>query len=261
MADAKQSAIDRVAQWLLQARRAVVFTGAGISTESGIPDFRSPGGVWSKYKLVYYHEFLASAEARNEYWRQKSEAADDFERAKPNAGHLAIARWEQAGRVTGVITQNIDGLHQMAGSRLVHELHGTARQVECVDCNERFEPWPILLEYRAQQAVPPCSSCGGRLKSATVLFGQPMPAQAMQDSVELAQSSDLFLAIGSSLVVYPAAGLPEIASRSGARLVIINRDPTDQDAAADAVIHEPIGETLTRIDEAMTLAVQRMPAG
>ena len=257
MANTEESVIRDVAEWLLQARRAVVFTGAGISTESGIPDFRSPGGVWSKYKLVYYHEFLASVEARNEYWRQKSEAADDFERARPNAGHLAIAGWEQAGRLAGVITQNIDGLHQMAGSRVVHELHGTARQVECVDCDERFEPWPILLEYRAQQAVPPCPSCGGRLKSATVLFGQPMPAKAMQDSVELAQSCDLFLAIGSSLVVYPAAGLPEIASRSGARLVIINRDPTDQDTTADAVIHEPIGETLTRIDEAVGLAMQR----
>jgi NAD-dependent deacetylase len=261
MADAKESVIDRVAQWLLQARRAVVFTGAGISTESGIPDFRSPGGVWSKYKLVYYHEFLSSAAARNEYWRQKSEAADDFERAKPNAGHLAIARWEQTGRVTGVITQNIDGLHQMAGSRVVHELHGTARQVECVDCDERFEPWPILLEYRAQQAVPPCPSCGGRLKSATVLFGQPMPAEAMRASAELAERCDLFLAIGSSLVVYPAAGLPEIASRSGAKLVIINRDPTEQDATADAVIHEPIGKTLSGIDEAMALAMQRPTAG
>jgi NAD-dependent deacetylase len=257
MAEAGQSAIRDVAQWLVQSRRAVVFTGAGMSTESGIPDFRSPGGVWSKYKLVYYHEFLASAEARNEYWRQKSEAADDFQRARPNAGHLTIARWEHAGRVAGVITQNIDGLHQMAGSRVVHELHGTARQVECVDCDERFEPWPILLEYRARQAVPPCPGCGGRLKSATVLFGQPMPAQAMRDSVALAESCDLFLAIGSSLVVYPAAGLPEIASRSGARLVIINRDPTDQDASADAVIHEPIGETLTRIDEAMAGAAQR----
>ena len=251
MADAEQVVIERVAEWLLQARRAVVFTGAGISTESGIPDFRSPGGVWAKYKPVYYDEFLSSAEARQEYWRQKSEAADDFQRAKPNAGHLAIARWEQAGRVAGVITQNIDGLHQLAGSRVVHELHGTAREVECVDCQARFEPLASLAEYRASQTPPPCPTCGGRLKSATVLFGQSMPAEAMRASAELAESCDLFLAIGSSLVVYPAAGLPEIASRSGAKLVIINRDPTEQDATAEAVIHETIGETLTRIDEAL----------
>jgi NAD-dependent deacetylase len=251
MAEPDSSVIENVAQWLLAARRAAIFTGAGISTESGIPDFRSPGGVWSKYKLVYYHEFLASAAARHEYWRQKSEAADDFQRARPNAGHLAIARWEQIGRVAGVITQNIDGLHQMAGSRVVHELHGTAREVECVDCGERFEPLATLAEFRAQQAVPPCPSCGGRLKSATVLFGQPMPERAMRDSVALAESCDLFLAIGSSLVVYPAAGLPEIASHAGARLVIINRDPTEQDPTADAVLHEPIGESLTKIDEVM----------
>ena len=222
-----------------------------MSTESGIPDFRSPGGVWSKYKLVYYHEFLASAEARFEYWRQKSEAADQFLQARPNAGHQAIARWEQIGRLAGVITQNIDGLHQQAGNRLVHELHGTVRYVECVDCQQHFEPLPMLESFRPRQAVPSCPQCGGRLKSATVLFGQPMPAEVMAESVALAQSSDLFLAIGSSLVVYPAAGLPELAARAGARLVIINRDPTDQDAAADAVIHEPIGATLSQIDEAM----------
>ena len=174
---------------------------------------------------------------------------------------MAIARWEQAGRVAGVITQNIDGLHQLAGSRVVHELHGTAREVECVDCGGRFEPLASLAEYRASQAPPPCPTCGGRLKSATVLFGQPMPAEAMRDSEALAKRCDLFLAIGSSLVVYPAAGLPEIASRSGARLVIINRDPTEQDATADAVIHEPIGATLSSIDEAMALARQRPAAG
>jgi NAD-dependent deacetylase len=249
MTTAASSAIGRVARWLREADRAVVFTGAGMSTESGIPDFRSPGGVWSRNRPVYYDEFLASAEARFEYWRQKALAADDFARAAPNAGHQALARWEEAGRVMAVITQNIDGLHQQAGSRRVLELHGTARWIECVDCGQRFEPMRLVEEFRARQAVPPCPVCGGRLKSATISFGQPMPADVMDESVELAQASDLFLAIGSSLVVYPAAGLPQVAKRAGARLVIINRDATDQDATADAVIREPIGAALTQIDE------------
>ncbi len=256
MADTLSSTIDEVARWLADARRPVAFTGAGISTESGIPDFRSPGGVWSRNKPVYYDDFLASAEARFEYWRQKAEIAGDFEVAQPNAGHLTLARWEQSGRLAGVITQNIDGLHQQAGSRYVLELHGTARWIECVDCHERFEPLPLIAVFRQQQAVPDCASCGGRLKSATISFGQPLPVGILEESIELARQSDLFLAIGSSLVVYPAAGLPEIARESGARVVIVNRDPTDQDATAAAVIRQPIGETLSRIDRAMHAASQ-----
>ena len=153
--------------------------------------------------------------------------------------------------MAAVITQNIDGLHQEAGSRRVLEVHGTARWIVCIDCGERFEPLPLIEDFRANQAVPPCPSCGGRLKSATISFGQPMPADVMQQAGELAATCDLLLAIGSSLVVYPAAGLPELARRSGAKLVIINRDPTDQDDSAHAVIHEPIGATLTAIDEAL----------
>ncbi len=251
MSQAATSTIGRVANWLANARRAVIFTGAGMSTESGIPDFRSPGGVWSKNQPVYYDEFLASAEARFEYWRQKAEAAGDFLRAEPNAGHQTIARWEQAGRVSAVITQNIDGLHQDAGNRRVLELHGTARWIVCVDCNARFEPVPLIEAFRAQQAVPPCEKCGGRLKSATVSFGQALPADVLEEPIALSQTSDLFLAIGSSLVVHPAAGLPELAKRAGAKLVIINRDPTDLDSMADAVLHEPIGATLSQIDAAL----------
>jgi NAD-dependent protein deacetylase/lipoamidase len=251
MTTADSDVIEQVAGWLAEAERAIVFTGAGMSTESGIPDFRSPGGVWSKYRPVYFQEFLDSPEARFEYWRQKSEAAGDFVQARPNAGHATIARWEECGRIVGVITQNIDGLHQDAGSRKVLELHGTARWIARLDCGERFEPMPLLEAFRAEQAVPPCAACGGRLKSATVSFGQSLPADVLEESQLLAESSDLFLAIGSSLVVYPAAGLPEVARRAGARLVIINRDPTDFDRAADAVIHEPIGATLARIDAAL----------
>ncbi len=247
----RDSPIERVAGWLADARRAVVFTGAGMSTESGIPDFRSPGGVWSQNKPVYYDEFLASAAARFEYWRQKALAADDFVQAEPNVGHRIIARWEQEGRVAGVVTQNIDGLHQLAGSQCVLELHGTVRWIVCLDCDQRYEPLPLLAEFREKQAVPDCPACGGRLKSATVSFGQALPTDILEASAALAAQSDVFLAIGSSLVVYPAAGLPEVARRAGAKLVIVNRDPTDQDASADAVLHEPIGQTLSRIDQAL----------
>ncbi|REK10016.1 MAG: NAD-dependent deacylase [Planctomycetota bacterium] len=245
------STIQRVAQWLSQAQRAVVFTGAGISTESGIPDFRSPGGVWARNQPVYFDDFMRSPEARFEYWRQKAEMSGDFLEAQPNSGHEAIARWEQTGRVEAVITQNIDGLHQAAGSRRVLELHGTARWVDCLDCAQRYEPEPMIDAFRAKQAVPSCPACGGRLKSATISFGQALPAEVLEESGALAASCDLFFAIGSSLVVYPAAGLPELARRSGAKLVIINRDPTDFDATADAVIHASIGTTLAAIDAAL----------
>lgn len=154
--------------------------------------------------------------------------------------------------MAGIVTQNIDGLHQAAGSRRVLELHGTARWVVCVDCQERYEPQPLLAEFRQRQVVPDCQACGGRLKSATVSFGQSLPPDVLEESLEMASQSDVFLAIGSSLVVYPAAGLPDVARRAGAKLVIINRDPTDQDAIADAVLHEPIGQTLTQLYEAMS---------
>jgi len=244
--------IERVAQWLASAERAVVFTGAGMSTESGIPDFRSPGGVWSQNKPVYYDEFLRSPEARFEYWRQKALAAGDFERAEPNVGHLTIARWESEGRIAGVVTQNIDGLHQRAGSQNVLELHGTVRWIVCVDCQAKYEPLPLLAWYREQQQLPTCESCGSdRMKSATVSFGQSLPEDVLETSLQLARESDVFLAIGSSLVVYPAAGLPELARRSGAKLAIINRDPTDQDELADAVIADPICQVLTAVDASM----------
>jgi NAD-dependent deacetylase len=251
MAESKQATIEQVAQWLGEAQHAIVFTGAGISTESGIPDFRSPGGVWSRNRPVYFDEFMSSADSRHEYWRQKSEAADDFLRAEPNVAHRTIAQWEQSGRVAAVITQNIDNLHQAAGSRRVLELHGTARWIACLTCEERFEPLPLLEEFRATNAVPSCPSCGGILKSATVSFGQMLPTEVLEESFALAEASDLFFAIGSSLVVQPAASLPDHARRAGARLVIINRDPTDYDRAADAVIREPIGQTIAAIDEAL----------
>lgn len=247
---AQQTAAQQtVAQWLAAADSAVAFTGAGISTESGIPDFRSPGGVWSKYQPVYFDDFLASSEARREYWRQKAEAHGDFATAKPNAGHRVLARWEAAGRLGGVITQNIDGLHPLAGSRNVLELHGTARQINCLDCRARYDAGPMVEQFLARQAVPDCPACGSSLmKHATISFGQALEPDLMQKAFAWAKRSRLFLAIGSSLVVEPAAGLPRKAKEYGARLVIINRDPTPQNALADLVIRRPIGETLAGID-------------
>lgn len=238
----------RVAQWLAGSLRAVAFTGAGISTESGIPDFRSPGGIWSRYQPVYYQDFVSSAAARHEYWRQKGEAYREFAAARPNVGHEVLARWEAAARLRGIVTQNIDGLHQKAGSRTVWELHGTAREIVCLGCAARFEPEPLIRQFLASDAVPPCPHCQGWLKTATVSFGQSLPEETFEAAIEASQSCDLFLAIGSSLVVEPAASLPRLAKRHGARLVIINRDETEQDEAADIVLRSSIGEALAEID-------------
>ena len=241
--------LQRIAQWLQTAKSCVAFTGAGISTESGIPDFRSPGGVWSKYQPVYFDDFVASADARQEYWRQKSESHDDMAVAVPNAGHTILAQWESSHRLRGVITQNIDGLHQRAGSRSVLELHGTARQVMCLDCGARFGADGLVAEFRRTKTVPPCHDCGGRLKHATISFGQALPQDVLSEALRWSQESDLMLAMGSSLLVTPAADLPQLAKRSGARLVIINVDPTGLDNLADAIVHAAIGPTLTAIDQ------------
>lgn|SRR5487761_1742970 len=242
------TATGQIACWLAEARDAVAFTGAGISTESGIPDFRSPGGIWTRYRTIYFQEFLASAEARHEYWRQKAEGQRDFSRAEPNVGHQALARWEEAGRLGAVITQNIDGLHARAGSRHVLELHGTAREVSCLECRARYEADEMVARFQQTGVVPSCPACGsGLMKHATISFGQQLPPDVLHEAFALSRRADLFLAIGSSLVVEPAASLPRAAKESGARLVIVNRDPTPLDSLADVVLHEPIGETLAAI--------------
>ncbi len=244
------SAESDVATWLSNARVVVVFTGAGISTESGIPDFRSPGGIWTRFRTVYYDEFMASPNARHEYWHQKSIGHGDFANAQPNAGHLAIAKWQAAGRVRGVVTQNIDGLHQLAGCDDVLELHGTARHVQCQDCEARFDAGPLVEQFLATNLVPKCDACGdGRLKHATVSFGQSLPTNVLTRASEWCQQADLLFAIGSSLVVTPAADLPRLTKQTGGRLVIINRDPTPLDSLADRVIRQGIGDTLTSIDQ------------
>jgi len=242
---------EQIAGWLQTAQEAVVFTGAGMSTESGIPDFRSPGGVWAKYQPVMFQDFVSSDAARREYWRQKCEAHGEFGAARPNTGHKVLANWEAAGRLRAVITQNIDGLHQAAGSRRVLELHGTAMEIVCLSCERRFEPEPMMAAFRETGTAPHCEACGGYLKSATVSFGQSLPEAVLAEAWQLARKSDLFLVLGSSLVVEPAASLPRFARQHGARLVIINRDPTEQDATAQAVLHEPLGAALAEIDRSL----------
>lgn len=240
--------LTEIAAWLQDSTAAVAFTGAGISTESGIPDFRSPGGVWATSQPVMFDDFLASAAARREYWRQKSIAHRDFANAQPNLGHQVLAGWEQAGRLRTIITQNIDGLHQIAGSRSVWELHGTARAVVCLECSQRYPDVESLVKAFLETETPPaCPACGGIMKHATVSFGQSLPVDVLAAATEASRGADLFFAIGSSLVVQPAASLPALAKDQGARLVIINRDPTPLDELADAVVRASIGETLAGI--------------
>lgn len=228
------------------AERAVVFTGAGISTESGIPDFRSPGGIWDKYKPIMYQDFIGSEAARHEYWHRKFEVDPVIKKAEPNRGHRAVASLVARGTVSGVITQNIDGLHQLSGvpeSQIV-ELHGNGTYASCLTCGERYELAPIREAFLADDTVPSCATCGGYVKPATISFGQPMPEDAMQRAEDLTLDCDLFLAIGSSLVVYPAAGFPVLAKRNGAKLVILNREATELDGFADLVLNREIGPTL-----------------
>ena len=241
------AAIIRLAGWLRKSRHGVAFTGAGISTESGIPDFRSPGGVWSRHQPVMFQDFLADADARRRYWQIRRESIPSFRAAQPNAGHLALAKLEEQGHLVAVVTQNIDELHQRAGSRRVLEVHGTAMKVCCLACDKRWSCEEIQARLEAGEEAPTCDACGGLLKSMTVSFGQALPAEVWEEAMDLCRQCDLFLALGSSLVVYPAAQLPETAKRSGARLVIINRDPTPLDDVADLVIHASIGETLSAV--------------
>jgi len=231
------------------AERVVVFTGAGISTESGIPDFRSPGGIWSRMKPIYYQEFVASEEARVESWRRKFESDPVMRAAAPNRGHRAVAALVGRGKISHVVTQNIDGLHQASGiaDHQVIELHGNSTYAHCLDCQRRYELDDLRPGFEATLKSPRCDDCGGYVKTATVAFGQSMPPAAMIRAEEAILACDLCLVAGSSLVVYPAAGFPELAKRNGAGLVILNREPTDMDTFADLVLHREIGETLGAI--------------
>jgi NAD-dependent deacetylase len=234
---------------MAEAGNIVAFTGAGISTESGIPDFRSPGGIWTRYKPIEFSDFLASAEARRESWRRKFATHPTLQSAAPNAGHRALARLVDEGRMSAIITQNIDGLHQASGvpDAKVIELHGNTTYAVCLDCHRRYELDWVRAIFADDERLPVCTACGGHIKTATISFGQAMPPDAMERAQAATLAADLFIVLGSSLVVYPAAGFPITAKRSGARLVIVNRDPTDQDELADLVIHAEIGAVMSRV--------------
>jgi NAD-dependent deacetylase len=231
---------------LAESHRAVVFTGAGISTESGIPDFRSPGGIWTQMAPIYFDDFLASEDARRETWRRRFAMEDIFRAAEPNRGHRAVDALARRGTVAAVITQNIDGLHKASGipRDKIIELHGNTTYATCLDCGTRYEIADLRVAFERDGAVPPCDKCLGHVKTATVSFGQQMPFLAMRRAEEVTLAADLFIVLGSSLVVYPAAGFPELAKRNGARLVIVNREKTNLDRLADLVLHEPIGDIM-----------------
>jgi NAD-dependent deacetylase len=238
--------VAELAQAIAQSRRAVVFTGAGISTESGIPDFRSPGGIWTRMAPIDFSDFLASEEARRETWRRRFAMEDTFREARPNRGHRAVAELVCRGKAAAVITQNIDGLHQASGiaDDRVIELHGNTTYAHCLDCKARYELAALRAAFERVEAAPICDGCGGYVKTATISFGQTMPVDAMRRAETETLAADLFIVAGSSLVVYPAAGFPELAKRNGATLAIVNREPTGLDHIADLVLHQSIGETL-----------------
>ena len=235
------------------AARVVVFTGAGISTESGIPDFRSPGGVWSRMKPIYFQEFISSNERRREAWTRTFAGSAGWVGAKPNAGHLAVARLVAAGKVPAVITQNVDNLHQESGvpEERIIELHGNASYAKCLDCGQRHELEDLKGAFLARGVIPACRNCQGVVKTATISFGQPMPDAAMAQAEAATLACDLFLVLGSSLVVYPAAGFPLMAKGAGARLAIVNREPTEQDAFADLLVHDEIGKVMSALAPAV----------
>jgi NAD-dependent deacetylase len=243
--------LDRLRGLLADSRRAVVFTGAGISTESGIPDFRGPSGLWTKIRPIDYQDFMRSDKARQESWRQWFEHSKELLEAKPNAGHLAVARLVDNGKVAAVITQNVDNLHQDSGvpSGRVIELHGNATYAKCLACGRVIEMARVEQEFNESGRVGPCSRCGGIVKSATISFGQLMPEEPMRRAQEETLACDLFIVLGSSLSVYPAAGFPLIAHDNGSKLAIVNQQPTDMDALSDVVIQAGIGATMQALLE------------
>ena len=234
-------------QFIERANNIVVFTGAGISTESGIPDFRGPQGVWKTTTPIYFQDFISSEEVRRESWKRKFSNKDIIKKAKPNIGHLAVAKIINSNDSAHLITQNVDNLHQDAGvpQSKITEIHGNATYATCLDCDIRYELGPIKKIFLEERIIPSCSECGGIIKQATISFGQSMPEIGMQIAQMKIVKCDLFITIGTSLVVYPVAGFPKLAKEIGAKLIIINNEPTDYDHIADLVIHQQIGEVFS----------------
>ena len=245
--------IRTVRAWIDTAERVCVLTGAGISTDSGIPDFRGPKGVWTRNpeaeKMATLETYVGDPAVRERAWQWRLET--ERNKKSPNAGHAALVRLEAAGRLDTLVTQNVDGLHQAAGlspERIV-EIHGTLAEVECLSCNERAPMARALARVEAGEADPPCRSCGGILKSATISFGQGLVERDLERAMRAAETSDLLLAIGTTLGVYPVAGMVPIAQRAGARIVILNGEPTEMDHLADEILRGPIGEILPALTE------------
>lgn len=245
----------QLADLIKAADRVLVFTGAGISTESGIPDFRSPGGVWSKMQPIYFQDFVASREKRREAWTRVFNKSAGWVGASPNDGHRAIAKLVEMGKVTAVVTQNVDNLHQDGGvpDDKVIEIHGNASYAKCLDCGMRHELEELRAPWEADEEIV-CVNCAGLLKTATISFGQAMPEDKMERATAEAEASDLCIVLGSSLVVYPAAGIPVMAVRAGSRLVIVNREPTDLDPYAHLVLNTEIGPLMNEVMEALETA-------
>ena len=235
-----------VREWIAAAARIVGFTGAGISTESGIPDFRSPNGVWARNRIVDFQEFLSSEEGRIEYWRQKVENWPAMRAARPNAGHDAFTELHRQGKLTALVTQNIEGLHQRSGlpTEIVYELHGTTTEAVCLSCGDRISSDEACRRVESGEKAPRCQLCDGFLKPATISFGQSMPLDVMDKARTAAEDCDLLVAVGSSLVVEPAASIPRLAKLAGARLVIVNRERTALDGLADLIVRGEIGNVL-----------------
>ena len=243
--------IQEFATKIRESHEIVVFTGAGISTESGIPDFRSPGGLWTRYRPVTFQEYMSTESARIEAWKRRLETHEAHKNAKPNIGHYFIQSLDQKGKLIGLITQNVDGLHSEAGlvDEKIVELHGTNRKIICLKCNKFFDPDEVIKRLVGDFSSPNCDACGGILKAATVSFGQAMPEEAMRRAQEWTEQAAVFMVMGSSLQVQPAASFPVFAKRNGALLAIINREPTPLDEYGEFVHHGAIGEFCARFGE------------
>jgi NAD-dependent deacetylase len=241
--------VEELARLLGESRRAVIFTGAGMSTESGIPDFRSPGGVWSRMKPIMFQDFIGDEAMRREAWNRTFSGVAGWIGAEPNQGHYAVARLVARGKVSSVITQNVDNLHQASGvpESQVLELHGNASFATCLECGLRHELDVLKQSFLGTGEIPICRDCGGLVKVATISFGQAMPEDVMRQAEIETLAADLFIVLGSSLVVFPAAGFPVMAKRNGARLIIVNRDPTDMDDLADLVLNTDIGPVVNAV--------------
>jgi len=245
--------VEKAARLVANAKKILVFTGAGLSTESGIPDFRSPGGIWSRYdpEDFYFQKIISSEKSRERYWVMSTEFYDAMKGATPNRAHIALKEMEEMGKILAIVTQNIDSLHQKAGSspEKIIEIHGTAFSVSCLSCGKKYEREDIQSRLLAGEKAPSCDACRGILKPDTISFGQAMPAAKMDASFRYSLECDLCIVLGSSLVVYPAASIPMQAVENGAGLIIVNREPTPMDGVADVVIHGALGKTLTALME------------